>query len=1045
MSRLAPTLALLLTLSTASLALAAAPASPAGPFDPPGITALHLADAAAQRERLVKLGMSKSWAPDLGPSDIDVLHYTMDLHIDIEREVLSGTVAMEVEAAVDNLSAVEVDADQGLRILGVMLAEDESFGYDGMRVLPFDHQHDRLSMQLPRALSRGERVTLLVSYGGHAGYYGGGVNWRDNGYGARVVYTFAEPFGSRLWWPCNDRPDDKATVDMSVTAPSWMVVSSNGLETGREERADGSATTSWSSRYPVATYLVVMNASNYEVSELDYTRADGSTMPVVTYAYPGIADDAERDLAITPDMITTLAARFGEYPFVEEKYGNCLTPFGGGMEHQTLTTLSQNAIGGNGIDWLNVHELGHQWWGDWISPDDWRELWLNEGFATYSEIVWAEHVGPETLAQVVEDMDWRGYFLGAAYDNPVPFSSTVYEKGSWILRMLRHVLGDETFFAAILEYLETFGGATATTEALQAIFERHSVSDLDWFFQQWVYGENRPRYQYSWSEVAGPMVRLVVTQEHSNAPLFRMPMDVQITTTDGTELTTVWLEAEAEQSFDIAVGHTPTEVVLDPDHQVLCELSPAGEPDLDLGPGYPGPFPGGTLLGGTSSTITIPLNNVGGSDLVIDSDDGPAIYPWNGRSYELVAPTEFPLTIAPGESEELQIRFTPAGVGSIGDRFVIESNDPSRDGVTILEVGGTGVNSLDPFFSVPPIFMFGNVPVGGSAELVFDIANEGAEDLTLSATMTVDDFVVATSLPEVLTPGQVVPMTVRFAPTEVGNRIGNLVFTSNDPLRPERTVLLRGVGTEAPRIAVDPPSVLFGLTEQPTPTTVTVSNVGLSDLEVSELTIDAPFELADAPGLPMSLPPGESMTVDIQLGTADAGTFRGALRFLSNDPSLPWATVLLEGQVVESDVLYWAYPAVASAEGLGGASWSTNTYFLNPTDVELALDLRFMSPGKRLAGPPDATVTIPAHNQRTLADVVASIGHEGTGGLDVGGECEWPGSNLPHLCSGRERHLWSVHRRRGRGRHLDRRLEPRPPRPARQRRFPHQLRSAQPG
>ena len=177
------------------------------------------------------------------------------------------------------------------------------------------------------------------------------------------------------------------------------MVSSNGLEVGRVVNADGTATTRWSSAYPIATYLVVMNASDYVYSELTYTTQDGGSMPVVLYAYPENDAQARADLAVTPEMIGVLADAFGEYPFVEEKYGNCVTPFGGGMEHQTLTTLAAGSIGGGGIDWLNVHELAHAWWGDWVTCADWKDLWLNEGFATYSELVWAEHVSPDLAAQ----------------------------------------------------------------------------------------------------------------------------------------------------------------------------------------------------------------------------------------------------------------------------------------------------------------------------------------------------------------------------------------------------------------------------------------------------------------------------------------------------------------------------------------------------------------------------------------------------------------------------------------------------------------------
>ena len=163
-------------------------------------------------------------------------------------------------------------------------------------------------------------------------------------------------------------------------------------------------------------------------------------MPVVIYAYPRLPSRPRSDLAITPDIIGALAEAFGEYPFLEEKYGNCTVPFGGGMEHQTLTAYALSGAGGrpHWTEWLNVHELAHQWWGDWVTCADWRDLWLNEGFATYREWLWAEHKGDDVLQTTSPAPTALASSSGPCTTTRSPFSGTVYDKGAWVLRMLPH-------------------------------------------------------------------------------------------------------------------------------------------------------------------------------------------------------------------------------------------------------------------------------------------------------------------------------------------------------------------------------------------------------------------------------------------------------------------------------------------------------------------------------------------------------------------------------------------------------------------------------
>jgi hypothetical protein len=220
---------------------------------------------------------------------------------------------------------------------------------------------------------------------------------------------------------------------------------------------------------------------------------------------------------------------------VEEKYGIYQCQFGGGMEHQTFTAQ------GTFSESVTVHELGHQWWGDLVTCKTWNHIWLNEGFATYTEALWAEFKpggSPAAMRAVMAGKKYTGsgsvYVtddeLGSLWD--IFDGSTSYDKGGWVVHMLRHVLGDEDFFAVLLAYREAFAFGAATTEDLQAICEQFYGGSLAWFFDQWIYGEFAPSYTYGWqnTQVLGQnYLQLYINQtQPSHYPRFTMPIDIVV-------------------------------------------------------------------------------------------------------------------------------------------------------------------------------------------------------------------------------------------------------------------------------------------------------------------------------------------------------------------------------------------------------------------------------------------------------------------------------------------------------------------------------------
>jgi len=947
----------------------------------PAAAARHADEIAAKRarfERALDLGTAtpKGWAPIPEPSTIDVTHYDLDLAVDIGRRLLSGTARIEVAAARDALRAIALDADLGLRVISVVLLADGRHPADSPRSLPFTHADDRLTAWLPGPLDAGDTVTLLISYGGRASRFGDGVNWYSH-MGSPEIFTFAEPFGARVWFPCNDRPDDKATVELTVTAPAALTVASNGLEVDRFDNGDGTATTTWSSQYPVATYLVVMDISSYAYREWTYHAQDGSTMPVVAYIYPDRAAAGEADLAITPELIRVLATRFGEYPFVEEKYGNLTAAFGGGMEHQTLTTIG-DFFGDPWMEWLNVHELAHSWWGDWLTCADWRELWLNESLATYGEFVWADETyGEAFLDQYRSEADWALFYAGALYDNPVAFSRTVYDGGAMVLHMLRYVTGDDAFFAGLAGYRQAFAGGAATTEGFKAAMETAWGNDLDWFFEQWVYGANRPRFQYQWQAASGPAVRLTVTQEHSNAPYFRTPMDVRVETVAGTEDHRIWLDAAAEQTVEVPVTAAPTGVVLDPGRRILSYLSPAAEPDIDLGPDFPD-LDAGLILRGETASIVVPITNTGGSELIISAIDSTS------GAFRIAAPDQLPVALGAGEAINLVIDFSTSSTGDQSGYVLVASNDPSYpDGVAYLPVAGSVARFADPTLQAPAAASLGSVPIGGSGEASINVFNFGGAPLTLLGSISGDGFRLASAIPAAIEPAGSATLFIRFQPGQVGPHAGALVLATNDPARPEHVVSLSGTGIGAPRLEITPSTIDLGIVSVDGAVTATIANTGTDDLVMTAIAADAPFTVPEFLIFPVVLGPGQSLPLEVGLAGAAPGPVRGLLAIASNDPSVPRAVVPLSAWVAgdPGELEAWAFPAAASTTGLGDAQWRSRAFLVNPNDGDIVVDLRFRPGDPGPDSPADLTLALPAGQQRTLEDLVAGLGHTGAGGI----------------------------------------------------------------
>ena len=507
--------------------------------------------------------------------DTDVLHYNLDIEIFPDTETISGTNTITIESLVDGLTEFTFRLRENFTTTSAIVNGTTSVTVNSI-------SSTTRQAVLDRAYDTGEVFTLEIAYNGVAVSSGWGSIVFGTQDGNYLVSTLSQPYFAYTWWPCKDgdygEPGDnadKATLELAVTAPDNMRTVSNGLLVGTDTLSDNRARYRWASDYPIATYLVAFCSTNYNTWTVDYDYGTG-TMPVEFNIYP--ASDTSINRAAWEkcvQMLETYRPLYGLYPFIDEKYGIYQFQFNGGMEHQTNTGQ------GTFAEWVTAHELGHQWWGDAITCRSWNDIWLNEGFATYTEALWFENKpGSSGLPALHSAMSSRRpssvgdsvYVYDTSSVSRIFSMTYSYRKGAWVLHQLRHVVGDDVFFQILADYRAAFEGGAATTDDFVAVASSTAGQDLSWFFDEWVYGIGAPAYEYGWEtiEIAGQdYLRLYIDQTQSSSyGMYTMPIDVRVDYASGSETYTVWNDADAEH-FVIPISDAATGIELDEYNWIL--------------------------------------------------------------------------------------------------------------------------------------------------------------------------------------------------------------------------------------------------------------------------------------------------------------------------------------------------------------------------------------------------------------------------------------------------------------------------------------------
>ncbi len=503
---------------------------------------------------------------------IDIKFYELNLDIDFNSSRIHGSVT--VNGVIGNIypDFIELDLYDNMTV--------DSILQNNIPIL-YLHENDMLKIPLSDITLDDENLfSLTIFYQGTPDHCGAGGFKFDEHQNIGHVWTLSEAYCARSWWPCKDDPSDKAdsvNIIISVPLEPAYIVASNGLLSSTTIN-NNKKTYFWKERYPITTYLVSLAIYPYTKWVDQYVSPISSdTMLIEHYVFPDRYEASYPNYSLTKDMLSFFSELFGEYPFISEKYGHADFTWGGGMEHQTLSSMgsfSQN---------LMVHELGHSWWGNLITCKTFNDIWLNEGFARYCQALWAEHMyGREAYFDFMNNHAYYGagtiYVENPSSNSQIFSAGLSYNKASWVLHMLRHKVGETMFFDILKSYAsnDSLSYNAASTSDFQKVCEDISGLDFEQFFQQWIYGEKYPKYELSWWHEGNGIYNVKIDQVQSYN-FFSMPIDLKFSGSAGPMLvdTTIVIENNNfSQLYEFSGFNFLVEnVMLDPENWILKEAT----------------------------------------------------------------------------------------------------------------------------------------------------------------------------------------------------------------------------------------------------------------------------------------------------------------------------------------------------------------------------------------------------------------------------------------------------------------------------------------
>jgi len=527
----------------------------------------------------------------ISSTNFDVKYYRCEWEVDPGVRYISGAVTVYFTVSQQSTSIT-------LDLMSSLITD--SVRQRG-NLLSFTRPTNGLAINFSSPINTGSLDSVSIFYHGPPANTGFGSFIQSSHAGIPVIWSLSEPYGARDWWPCKNGLDDKAdSIDVIITNPATYTAASNGLLQSETLIAgDTKKVTHWKHRYPIATYLICMAVTNYSVFN-NSVQLGSVNLPMQTFCYPENLAYFQAGTQYVLNALQLFHQYFGDYPFIKEKYGHVQFGWGGGMEHQTSTFVV------NVGESLTAHELGHQWFGDKITCASWEDIWLNEGFATFLARFYMEDKYPVSIvgnrAGVVNNITSQPggsvkvddtTNVGRIFDGRLS-----YDKGSYLLQMLRLKLGDSAFFTGLRNYQKDPAViySFARTVDLQRNLEQASGQNLSNFFQQWYTGQGYPTYHVQWTPLGSTGVKIKMNQEtsHSSVSFFELPVPLKFK--NATQEKTIVIDNKVNGEYFIRqLGFVPDTVLIDPEYWLISKgntsektfFPSSGNPAVEI---YPNPI-----------------------------------------------------------------------------------------------------------------------------------------------------------------------------------------------------------------------------------------------------------------------------------------------------------------------------------------------------------------------------------------------------------------------------------------------------------------------
>jgi aminopeptidase N len=506
-------------------------------------------------------------------NNYDVKFYKIDINATNTTKAISGNCTVNAVVVNNPMSTLVLELINSLVVDSVFI--------NNVKLIS-THTNDEITVNLPSSFSVGTSFSAVVYY--HGTSTGSGIsNGNSPTWGSQITWTLSESYHAKDWFPCKQVLSDKAdSVYVFVTCPNTLKVGSNGLLKNVVTVPGNKLRYEWKSYYPINYYLPSIAVSNYQEYNI-YAHPAGITDSILiqNYLYPnsGYLPYFKAVIDLTPSFIELLSEKYGMYPFKNEKYGHCTAPIGGGMEHQTMTTLSS-------FDFeLVIHELGHMWWGDNVTCSNWQDIWVNEGFATYTHYIGLQNLMTQadadlmivtTQDDVMADPGGSIYVpLADIMDEQRIFDYRLsYEKGAAIIHQIRFILNDDVLFYNILKnFQQTYVGSVASATDFKNTLETMSGIDFTDYFTQWYYGEGYPTYNIQWSQQANN-VGFILNQTTSMpavTPFFKLPLELKFAWTGG-DTTLRFDNTVNNQLFNVTIPHVIQSIQIDPNNWIVNKV-----------------------------------------------------------------------------------------------------------------------------------------------------------------------------------------------------------------------------------------------------------------------------------------------------------------------------------------------------------------------------------------------------------------------------------------------------------------------------------------